>query len=214
WLDDQKYLPPGTNGNVSEKVLNLARAYKTCVEALLPAVQKDAIKETLNMTAGKPYAMLLSRANMVYGLNLEEFKNGLVKILHRLTNEKEDRLNQLIDAVTAHRSKGREAHTAIILDATERKFPMVHPDNLLFRPFGVTPSEVLEEERRLFYVAITRAEHRLIVLTDKHVQSPYLTALTHPAAFKQFEGSEMSERHTLGPLASRIKERIEATHIT
>ncbi|MBK7990920.1 MAG: hypothetical protein IPK05_13740 [Comamonadaceae bacterium] len=77
-------------------------------------------------------------------------------------------LESLVSAMTARRFQGQR-RTVIILDATQRQFPKVHPDNLLFRPFGVTPKAVLDEERRLFYVALTRAEHRPIVLTERAV---------------------------------------------
>ncbi|MDZ4349241.1 MAG: 3'-5' exonuclease [Xanthomonadaceae bacterium] len=38
--------------------------------------------------------------------------------------------------------------------------------------------ETLAEERRLFYVAATRAEHRLMFLTETGKESPYLGAMT------------------------------------
>ena len=82
-----------------------------------------------------------------------------------------------IEVITAHRSKGREAHTVVILDGTVGQFPTVHPDNLLFELFGVTPLEVLEEERRLFYVAVMRTKHRLFALTRMGRESPFLECL-------------------------------------
>ena len=57
------------------------------------------------------------------------------------------------------------------------QFPKVHADNQLFGPFGVTAEDVLAEERRLFYVAATRAEHRLMLLTETGKESPYLGAM-------------------------------------
>jgi DNA helicase IV len=58
-----------------------------------------------------------------------------------------------------------------------RQFPKVHADNQLFGPFGVTAGDVLAEERRLFYVAVTRAKHRLALLTETGKESPYLGAM-------------------------------------
>ena len=56
-------------------------------------------------------------------------------------------------------------------------FPLVHPDNRLFEIFGQTPQKVIAEERRLFYVSITRAAKKLYFLTEKQNESPFLNEL-------------------------------------
>lgn len=215
WEADQVYLPPGTDGKASEAALRQAQAFKTCVEVLLPALEKEAINETAKMTGGRPFAMLLSRTGYAYGLEIADFRRRLIDVLEIITKSDRVLLERLIEAMTAHGSKGREAHTVIILEATDRQFPKVHPDNLLFQLFGVTPKEVLEEERRLFYVAITRAEHRLIVLTDKEAESPYLGAIRFPVSDHPDEyHDEGSWDFLLGPVARQIKERIDALNPT
>lgn len=75
---------------------------------------------------------------------------------------------------TAHAYKGREADIVILLDAVERRFPKLHPDWVFGRVFGDTPAALVEEERRLFYVACTRAISRLVVLTERGRESPFL----------------------------------------
>ncbi len=119
-------------------------------------------------------------------------------------------MESMVTAITAHGSKGQEAHTVIILDATQRQFPKVHPDNLLFRPFGVTPKAVLDEERRLFYVAMTRAEHRLFVLTEKGDESPYLYALNSNASDNFYAENKSMKNAHLSDLALRIRSLLTA----
>jgi len=75
---------------------------------------------------------------------------------------------------TAHAYKGREADVVILLDAVERRFPKLHPDWVFGRVFGDTPATLFEEERRLFYVACTRAISRLVILTERGRESPFL----------------------------------------
>jgi len=112
--------------------------------------------------------------------------------------------------MTAHGSKGQEAPRVIILDATSRQFPKIHPDNLLFEIFGVTPQTVLDEERRLFYVAITRAEQCLYLLTEKDHESPYLESLKN--SYTPYVEKEMP-RAVMGELAQRIQTLLESNAI-
>lgn len=62
---------------------------------------------------------------------------------------------------TVHSYKGLEADVVIVLGVNEGNFPKIHPDNELYSVFGVTATDVLSEEERLFYVAITRAKQDL-----------------------------------------------------
>ena len=59
---------------------------------------------------------------------------------------------------TIHQFKGSEADVVIILETDEDNFPLIHPDNEFNYVFDRTPQVVLDEERRLFYVAVTRAK--------------------------------------------------------
>ncbi len=64
---------------------------------------------------------------------------------------------------SVHSSKGLEYDTVYLIDAFDRKFPEMPMDN----PWLATAEELAqyEEERRLFYVAATRAKKRLYLLT-------------------------------------------------
>lgn len=137
----------------------------------------DNIVKTANEAGRLPHALFLSRTGYAYGLDLADFKRKMVEVLVAETGADEKLVNRLIHVSTANGSKGREAHTVIVLDATEKQFPKVPPDNLLFEIFGVTRKAVLDEERRLFYVAISRAVHRLIILTDLGNESPYIKSI-------------------------------------
>ena len=127
----------------------------------------------------------------MYGVTLTGFEKQLERILRRHPHLQDlandfvvgkrtlgvDAGTAMVEVMTAHKAKGKEAETVILLEAVLRQFPKVHADNQLFSPFGVTAEEVLAEERRLFYVAVTRAKHRLMVLTEKDKESPYLVAI-------------------------------------
>jgi DNA helicase-2/ATP-dependent DNA helicase PcrA len=62
---------------------------------------------------------------------------------------------------TIHRSKGMEAQLVVLIGCEERLLPSWR--SLEAEPTGDTPSGGLEEERRLFYVAVTRAKERLVI---------------------------------------------------
>lgn len=82
-----------------------------------------------------------------------------------------------ITASTTHRYKGKEEDAVIILDASIGFYPLIHPAWIFQRVFGDTIEELIEEEKRLFYVAVSRAKEDLYILTSKGEESPFLLSL-------------------------------------
>ncbi len=68
--------------------------------------------------------------------------------------EAADRDDERLVLSTIHSAKGLEWHTVFIIWALDGKFPSL---------YSMTADEEIEEERRLFYVAITRAKQNLYV---------------------------------------------------
>ncbi len=78
---------------------------------------------------------------------------------------------------TAHRYKGLEKSTVIVMDAVARSYPLIHPDWVFSRVLGDSPERIIAEERRLLYVAMTRAAEKLVIITDGRSRSPFLDEL-------------------------------------
>ena len=66
-----------------------------------------------------------------------------------------------------HKSKGLEAEVVVILEADEGIIPKMHPDTELYKFFDETMKEALDDQKRLFYVAMTRAKRRLYIMHKK-----------------------------------------------
>jgi DNA helicase IV len=84
-----------------------------------------------------------------------------------------------ISISTAHMYKGLEKSVVIVLDAVIRSYPLIHPDWVFSRILGDNPKKITDDERRLLYVALTRAKEKLFILTDGRSKSPFLEALNH-----------------------------------
>ena len=90
-----------------------------------------------------------------------------------------------VDIRTAHNAKGSEAKHVIVPKVSDPGgYPSVNPDPWLApvkQPPPIYEEEdaiyQLEEERRLFYVALTRAESRLDVLTVQGAESIFIEEL-------------------------------------
>lgn len=81
---------------------------------------------------------------------------------------------------TAHASKGREADAVIIgdLDDSPFGFPCLREDDpLIVRLLPPEDSFPCSEERRLFYVAMTRAKERLVLVANDQQPSPFVLEL-------------------------------------
>jgi DNA helicase-4 len=79
---------------------------------------------------------------------------------------------------TAHGFKGNQCDVVIVLDATERNYPLIHPNWIFSRILGESESEIVDESRRLFYVALTRAKHALFLITESGRRSPFLSEIS------------------------------------
>jgi hypothetical protein len=66
-----------------------------------------------------------------------------------------------IELVTVHGAKGREWHLVVIVGFEDERFP-----NRRALVDSLNPDRSLEEERRLAYVALTRATRRLVLAFD------------------------------------------------
>ena len=66
----------------------------------------------------------------------------------------------------------------VVLDAKAKYYPLIHSDSAFNRVLGQSLEKIIEEERRLFHVAMTRAEEKLVIFTDGRETSPFLEDLT------------------------------------
>ena len=108
---------------------------------------------------------ILHRKNEINNITLELFCKRLIKFCD---------VQNRVTISTIHKFKGQEADLVIILQVTKKLFPLIHPYNNLFKIFGQSKQNILDEERRLFYVAITRAREKLFILSERDGQSKYL----------------------------------------
>jgi DNA helicase-4 len=84
-------------------------------------------------------------------------------------------LSSRIKVSTVHSYKGLESDTVIVLDVQHRSFPLIHSDIRFQSYFQTDPMELIEDERKLLYVAMTRPRNRLHLLSRSDVPGPFLT---------------------------------------
>lgn len=145
-------------------------------DELTPAVLR-LVKHALDR--GRKVVML-SRRNAVpgyvrYSEKLYRRLEGLPRFEEHIRSffPKEDR--ERITVSTTHKFKGAEEDIVVILDANKGCYPLIHPSWIFLRVFGDRVESIEAEERRLFYVALTRAKDTLFILSEQAgLESPYL----------------------------------------
>ncbi|MEH2275950.1 MAG: UvrD-helicase domain-containing protein [Nostoc sp.] len=141
--------------------------------AILRLVDK-AIKDRKNV-------VLLSRKNSLpwyvnYGkrTSRDGVLDNFLNLIHSYLPEES---RKVVTISTAHKYKGLQNDIVIILDAVSRCYPLIHPDLMFSRVFGDSIEQVVAEERRLFYVTLTRAVEHLFIITETKNLSPFLEEL-------------------------------------
>ena len=131
---------------------------------------------------GKKVVLLSRKNSLSWYVNDTRSRNRsqnstLPKFLELVRSYLPEESRKLVTISTAHKYKGLQKDVVIILDAVPRCYPLIHPDLMFTRVFGDSIELVVDEERRLFYVALTRAVETLFIITDSKNSSPFLEEL-------------------------------------
>jgi len=123
--------------------------------------------------------VMLSRRNGVpwyvsYNKATDGLPDALVRFQEHVCSFLPEEERGRVRVSTTHRYKGREESAVIVLDAVERSYPLIHPNWMFLRVFGDSIDRIEDEERRLFYVAVTRAKNSLALVTETLTESQYL----------------------------------------
>ena len=159
---------------IRKNVTTVHQANKPCVHIGLPADDcPDLLRESLNKIAAdvgewgeQSTVLLLGRYWRSQPKNISELK-------------REYRILKLT-YMTVHRSKGLEADYVVVLDLCSGNygFPSEFSDDPILDLVLAAPEEHPNaEERRLFYVAITRARRGVYLLADSGPPSSFVTEL-------------------------------------
>lgn len=117
-----------------------------------------------------------------------------------------------VAGLTFHRSKGLEADYTILLDVSEGNYGVpsrIEDDELLNLVIPRPEAYAYAEERRLFYVALTRASRGTYLLSNARQPSPYIRELVEIAGedvrFETLEGRaiDICRRCLIGAIAER-----------
>lgn len=121
----------------------------------------EKIKELLNDGIRNDEILFLYRRSKMFSPYFFRFKDENVRVAGK----------------TIHASKGLEAKVVFIIGLTEGNggFPDIWLEDRIFQIIKKANHDLLlEEERRLFYVAITRAKDKLFLITQKGNESSFL----------------------------------------
>lgn len=112
--------------------------------------------------------MILDRHNEteIEGIGLVGLSRGLKWGLVNLKIMSEKEYDEKVRVMTMHKSKGLEADVVILIEVDEGIIPKTHADTELYGIFGETEEIALDDQKRLFYVAMTRAKKKLYIMHE------------------------------------------------
>jgi len=151
---------------------------KTVTEAIeaiqeqMSGLKKHYAKGEDDIFYKDPPFLYLAEYAARYGANFLEFVDHVEGAIASMAcspdsygDEVDDDLRYSVHLMTALRAKGKEFDTVVVLDANDGMWPIRYAET----------EQELEQERRVFYVAVTRCRKRLIMVsTDALLGKPML----------------------------------------
>lgn len=113
------------------------------------------------------YVIELANSELCAGMTVEQLDELFNVVLPAKLDKRVTVKNAKVKLSTVHEAKGKEWDSVYIWDATDGVFPAVVGNRSISK-------DEMEEERRLFYIAWTRAKEHLTVYTSKGKESPFL----------------------------------------
>ena len=112
-----------------------------------------------------------------------------------------------VSVCSVHQAKGREAKQVIVMNVASGMygFPAEHRENSLVAPVQDIDTTTIEEERRLFYVAITRTEEQLHLLTRSGRWSPFIDEIEPYLAIEESLARLSPERDERSSLTAKVR---------
>ena len=169
-----------------DKVIKASRKSKSKINIYAANSEEDAVT----------YFIDVVKSQIEGGQNPEE-----IMVLYRRSKmfypyrKKLKEENIHIQGKTIHAAKGLEANVVFIIGLTEGYggFPDIWLDDRIYQVIKKAKHDLmLEEERRLFYVALTRAKESLYLITEKGNESSFLNeipdkyAISFKSSFQPF----------------------------
>ena len=158
------------------------------------AALKQAIEQIAHNATGKTNVLLLGRYHHLRPKNLKELSSHFPKLSIRF--------------MTVHASKGLEADHVIILHAVMDRmgFPSEIVDDPLLDLVLPEPENFGHaEERRLFYVALTRAKKSVTLLADREKPSTFVRELVEDPEYETIQLGEAGiAAHRCGACGGRM----------
>lgn len=172
---------PGLNHEGCILIADLSRFEPTTTDreqypgvVITPVLQRILKK---GLSHGGRVALLARRNDIPYYLGKGMGRASLETCRRAWTNGFADEEKDRVSLTTAHKYKGLEAETVVVLGALPRCYPLIHPDWVFMRVLGDDVAKLIDDECRLFYVACTRALNTLLLVTDGKQESPFLESM-------------------------------------
>lgn len=144
------------------------------IKALQAATNIDALRllkttcKLIKKERRKKQILLLHRHNFTSfeGLDLIDFYEALKSFVCNERILTPTKFDQKVRIMTMHKSKGLEADVVILLEMNHEQVLSSHPHASIFELFDDTLENEKADQERLLYVALTRAKHKLYILSN------------------------------------------------